>query len=148
MVSPFVPSRLDTHRKTPEEKDAGGIHSELRFLFKASIFRPYETDLPLVTVKRHEKTWTKRVIEINTEKVRTILQIPTAESNWCCIERVWKPKPAFYTSIKTFMNPTFPAGRGLIAWSAFLSGECACSNRCLIIERGMRWKWGYKPEPL
>lgn len=30
-------------------------HSELRFPFKASIFRLYETDLPLVTVERLKK---------------------------------------------------------------------------------------------
>jgi len=43
-------------RDTQRDKYARGIHSELRFPFKASIFRLYETDLPLVTVKLFEKT--------------------------------------------------------------------------------------------
>lgn len=46
-----------------------------------------------------------------------------------------KPKAGFYTSMKTFMNPPFPADGGVTAWGAFLSGECTCSNRCLIIQR-------------
>lgn len=53
-----------------------------------------------------------------------------------------------YTSIKTFMSPAQPAGKGLIAWSAFLSVDCACSNRCLIMEQECGGNGGDKPEPL
>lgn len=32
------------------------------------------------------------------------------------------------------MKTTVPGGNGLIAWSAYLSGECACFNRSFILE--------------
>lgn len=60
-------------------------------------------------------------------------------------------KPHFYTPIKTFINLIIPA-TGLITWSAFFTGECACANRCLINVCvggwGVRWSWKCKPEPL
>lgn len=50
-------------------------------------------------------------------------------------------KPHIYTPIKTFIKLIIPA-TGLITWSAFLSGECACANRCLIRGRGVGWRGG------
>lgn len=72
-------------------------------------------------------------------------KIPAAESR----RSGFGKNNCVYTSIKTFMRPAQPAGKGLIAWSAFLSVDCACSNRCLIMEQECGGNGGGdKPEPL